>query len=124
MTKAKQYAIALYQLSEGKDEKDIQELVRRFLIVVRNNGHKLLLKRILVYFQQIAQKSGDLNYLEIVTARRYQHKDLFPDNDSSIKVEYRIDPSIIGGALIIVNHQYLIDNSIRRKITKLIELSL
>ena len=120
MTKSKQYAIALYQLTKDKKEQEIQDVIERFIKTVQKNGDELLLKQILNHFQQIAQKNGDFNYLKIITARGNVGNDLFSGLDWA-KVKHEVKPDILGGAIAIINHQYLIDNSIKRKIRKIYE---
>ncbi|HHD92191.1 MAG TPA: hypothetical protein ENL06_01025 [Candidatus Portnoybacteria bacterium] len=116
MTKSKQYAIALYQTVKNKNEQEIQKLLGNFFSIVKKNGDRFLLKQILNHFQQIAQKNGDLNHLKIITAQGYKDLPLSADWN---EVKKEIQPNIIGGVIAIINHQYLIDNSIKGKINKI-----
>ena len=116
MNKSKQYAIALYQTIKNKNEQEIQKLLGNFFSIVKKNGDRFLLKQILNHFQQIAQKNGDLNHLKIITTQGYKDLPLSADWN---EVKKEIRPNIIGGVIAIINHQYLIDNSIKGKINKI-----
>lgn len=117
MSKEKQYAIALYQTTKNKNKGEIENIVRRLLDVIKKNGEELLIKGIISNFQKIARENGDFHYLKIITARDKNQEMLL--NIDNVKVEFETNPEIIGGAIVEIDGQYLIDNSIRGKINQI-----
>ena len=112
----KQYAILLYELT--KDAKDVDGPAKDFLnLLFKNRAFSLLPKIKLLYNNYYNQQEGATD-VEVVTARKISEKMLKGDN---LNVKMKVDPGVIGGASIKVG-DYLVDDTIKARLTKLKQL--
>ncbi|WP_338521290.1 ATP synthase F1 subunit delta [Candidatus Legionella polyplacis] len=114
----------LLMLDMFDDFKD-RNILEKFLDVVISNGHFLFLSEIYREFSFLYYEMKNITMVYVITFLKlsisYQKKLINILNkklDSEIKLEILIDKSILGGVILIIG-DFVIDNSIKRKLEKL-----
>ena len=110
---SKQYAMLLYELT--KDTQDVQEATKDFLRLLLKNRALSLLPKIRLLYNDYYNQQEDVTDVEIITARKISEKVFQGDN---LNVQMKIEPRVIGGACIKAG-DYLVDNTLKSRLTKL-----
>jgi F-type H+-transporting ATPase subunit delta len=123
---AKQYAQALYELTLGKSEQDIDMVVEKFFKKLIKRNQKKIAPKIIEKFKDIYNENSQAVEAQVISARevveshsddiknflkeKYRAKDVFLD--------FKIDKGIKGGIIIRVGDEVL-DASISSKLKKM-----
>ena len=123
---AKQYAIVLYDLTDGKTKPEIEKFVADFARYIRKERKLKLAEKIVEQFGRVYNSKRDIVEAEVVTAeklsagaekkvkeyveRKYKAKEVIVKNI--------VDETIKGGVIIRVRDEVM-DGSLRGKINEL-----
>lgn len=122
----KQYAVGLYELTEGGKTSNVDSVLNNFVIFLSNNNDLGLFDKIVVEFSKIFDEKNSIANVSITSASRLDAKtvDLLKNSLSkklkkdSIIIDEKIDKDILGG--IILRHEdTVLDGSLRKRIDNL-----
>jgi len=119
---AKQYAISLYEATEGLPVSDFSKTISNFVnIIVKNNDLKLA-NKIIREFENYFNLRKGIEKVKINIARKLDEKEkdsilngLELQLNKKIELKEEIDPNLIGGARIEYGDK-LIDGSIKARV--------
>lgn len=123
---AKQYAQALLDLIEGKDEKDSSRVVLDFAKLLKNNNQLAQLEKIIYYFEKLYNQRYAIVEAEVISKKVLSDnsfkevKDYLNNLDKTKKLELKqtsLD-KIIGG-IVIKYDDKILDNSLRTRLNQL-----
>lgn len=114
---AKDYAQALYQLSDKGRELN-QSLVGQFLAKLKSNRDLALLPLIYDQLEKLWVAESGKTVVDLTLAKPISDLDRLAD--STMILRFKIDPSIIGGAIVRVGDK-TIDHSFKTKLASLKE---
>lgn len=111
----------LYQLLNGVSEEDAVRVIRHFLKWMERQGAQGLFPKLMEAYQEAARRAEGIIKVEVRSAREIpeltkQIRHLL--NDKEVIIEAKLDPEIIGGAVIQVD-DLRIDASIKGRINEL-----
>ena len=122
----KQYANALYELTEGKDESQIDDLITKFVAQMKKMGDIKKAKEVVNQFEAIYNKKNGIVKAVVTTTRKLTDT----ENDevmefikkkynvANVEIDTVIDKSIKGGIIIKVGDEVL-DGSVNGRLNKL-----
>ncbi len=122
----KQYASLLYDLTEGKSEKEISSALQKFSNLLKKNNHLSKLSLILEEFNTIWNKKKNIVEANIFSAREID-SDLKKiiinyikksSGASEVVLGEEIDSDILGG-VVIKYQDKIIDNSLKNRVKNL-----
>ena len=123
---ATQYAKTLYQVTEGKSEKEIEKNISGFLQLLMKNGDMNLKEAITKRFSEIYDAKNGIVIAEVISKEKLS-QNLTDKLSGFIKDKYgakevviknKLDESMGGGIIIKVGDE-LLDGSIRHQLAKL-----
>jgi len=121
--KPKQYAISLFESLEGKNKKETEEIIEKFVQVLVENNQASQIEKIISYFSNLWGKENGLVEAEIISSRKLDNKIVKLLNDYIVKlsdakkvnIEEKVDPGIIGGVVIKYGDK-IMDGSLKTEI--------
>lgn len=126
--KPKQYAIALYELSDGKTRADVDRLVENFIQTLARQARSKLLIQIFHHLEQYIKEKEHISYVSVTFASQTEEKDavkrigalekLWKKKNIQISVGY--DPTLLSGVRAEVD-SVVIDASLRTQLRRLKE---
>lgn len=123
---AKQYAQTLFELTDGKNESEIDALILKFLKKLKNNGDFKLVDQVVKIFIEIYNQNNGIVEAKIISSRKLENVQ-FDDIKNFISQKYsakevdlssQIDENILGGIIIKVGDEVL-DGSVERQLQEL-----
>ncbi|MDO8500118.1 MAG: F0F1 ATP synthase subunit delta [bacterium] len=114
------YASSLLEASKGK--KLSKEVARRFFVILMRNGDTAKLPEILKNLEELYYKKEGITKVEVFSVRDVKEeiepelKKLFGHN---MVTEFNIDKEIVGGVILKINNELVIDASVKRRLEKL-----
>ena len=118
----KQYAISLYESTKNVDQVEIDKRIKRFIDILKRNNDLSLVDKIVNKFHECYREERNISKIEITSGAKMSSEILnkiIHKFNNQIEVEEKIDKSLIGGILIKVNDDTLIDGSVKRKLEEL-----
>ncbi len=115
------YATAFLDVAKKHKGKD-NELTKRFLDVIKKNGDAALVPKIMRTTEQIAIKRNGGRMVMVESARpltETQTKELKRHFTANDKIEMKINADLIAGVKIVIDGEWVIDASLRRKLKNL-----
>ena len=116
------YAKALLASLEGKSGEEQQSIMRRFLAAVKKFGDEKNLPKILVAFELLTVKRNGGREVVMESAREIPatlRKELEARFKSEDLIRERINPSLIAGIRILIDGEWMVDASLKRRLEKL-----
>ena len=115
---SKIYASALF---ESLEKKSYAETVRNFLNLVRKNGDFSKLPKILYDFKKLYNKKHGIKEVKVEMAR--EDKNIIHQVKEVLKLkhepEVEINKDILGGAMVSIDAEVVIDGSIKFRLQKI-----
>ncbi len=115
----KQYAVSLYESMKGVDRLKSEQRVGNFVkILKRNNDLSLAIKIIDQYYKHY-RKEKNISKIEIASNEKLSSETLnkiIQKFNKQIEIEEKIDKSLIGGVVLKIDDNILIDGSVKRKL--------
>ena len=118
----KQYAISLYESTKNVDQVEIEKRIKRFIDILRKNNNLSLVDKIVDKFHECYREERNILKIEITSDAKVNPailNKIIHKFNNQIEVEEKIDKSLIGGMVIKVNDDTLIDGSVKRKLEEL-----
>lgn len=123
---AKQYARALYELTEGKSEKEIDGVITDLVARMKKNGHLKFSQDVIALFEKEYNDANSIVTATVVSAFPLQEtqkdsvESYIKDRYSATQViaEYCEDKSVKGGVVITVGDEVL-DASVSGKLKQI-----
>jgi F-type H+-transporting ATPase subunit delta len=123
---AKQYAQVLLEITDGKDKKEIEKIVIRFVETLKKNNHLAQEKKIIYYFNNLYNKYNNVIEAKVITKNSLSKKLLEEsleylsniDKTKILELETETKKDIIGGVVVKYGDKIL-DNSLKIKLNQL-----
>lgn len=116
------YAVALYETTEGQDRSVAEQTVNKLVRVLQTNHHLGWAEKIITEYYKYFREQKHVAQI-ILTSHAPLSASLlgkviqtFPDG---VELEEKIDPTVEGGIILEINQNFLIDGSVRSKLKKL-----
>lgn len=119
----RQFAKALYEVTEGLPKNDIPEVIRNFLMMLQKNNKLKKIEHIIEEFIQYSKKQAGIKEIEVESARKLDRptldkiKKLFGEKS---EVTEKINESLLGGVKIKID-DLVYDASLQKQLIKLKE---
>ena len=118
----KQYAISLYESTKNVDEVEINKRIKRFINILKKNNDLFLVDKIIDKFHECYREERNISKIEITSNAKMDSailNKIIHKFNNQIEVEEKINKSLIGGMVIKINDDTLIDGSVKRKLKEL-----
>lgn len=123
---AKQYAVTLYDLIEGKTEKEISDVLKNFFELLKKNNVLSKLDAILKEFSDIWNKNKGVVEATVTTAKeldRVNKKSIIEyikkvTKASDVVLEEKVDKNVLGGVVLKYGDK-IVDNSLKGRVESL-----
>lgn len=118
----KQYAIALYESTKNVSLQEAEKRIRSFVDLLRKNNDLSLGDKIIQQYHKYYREQKNIFRIEIISSEKLDSIELnkiLKKFDRQIEIEEKIDKSLIGGIIIKINDDCLIDGSVKRKLEDL-----
>jgi len=118
----KQYAISLYESTKNVDEVEINKRIKRFINILKKNNDLSLVDKIIDKFHECYREERNISKIEITSNAKMDSailNKIIHKFNNQIEVEEKINKSLIGGMVIKINDDTLIDGSVKRKLKEL-----
>lgn len=125
-TTERQYARALYDLTKGKNQEEIDDMVLKFAEELRRSREMKMLGGIIEKFEEIYNQENEIVVVQLVSASELEN-DQIEKITNFLKEKYsakeivlnqKVDKDVIGGLIVKVGDD-VIDGSIRGKVQRL-----
>lgn len=119
---AKQYAISLYEATKNVDKFEAEGRVKRFAAVLKNNNDLSLANKIIDEYGKHYRNLRNISKIEITSNAGLDSKILnriVQKFKNQVEVKEKIDPTLIGGIVVKIDDNILIDGSVKRKLEDL-----
>ena len=119
----RQFAKALYEVTEGLPKNDIPEVIRNFLMMLQKNNKLKKIEHIMEEFIQYSKKQAGIQDIEIESARKLDQptldkiKKLFGEKS---EISEKINKDLLGGVKIKID-DLVYDASLQKQLIKLKE---
>ena len=118
----KQYAISLYESTKNVDQVEIDKRIKNFIDILKKNNDLSLVDKIVDKFHECYRQERNISKIEITSNAKMDsailNKIIHKFNDQ-IEIEEKIDKLLIGGMVIKINNDTLINGSVKRKLEEL-----
>ena len=115
------YALALLEAVNEKPRAS-EKISVRFLEVLKKNGDRLQAGKILKEVERISLKRSGYRAVAIETARPLstsQEQELRRHFNQKDHIDIRVNPELVAGVKIVIDGEWVIDASLRRKLKNL-----
>jgi len=124
---AKDYAEAFLEVVEGKSGEEQRLMMKRFLDTVKKFGDAGNLKKIFAAVELVLTKERGGKEVVVESAREIPvalHKELETKFKSEDLVRERINPALIAGVRVLIDGEWMVDASLKRRLEKLFTASI
>lgn len=118
----KQYAISLYESTQNADKAEILQRISNFIDILKKNNDLSQINKIIQYYHEHYRKIKKITKIEITSSKKLSSgmiSKILQKFNKQIEMEEKIDPRLMGGIVIKINDNTLIDGSIRKKLNDL-----
>jgi F-type H+-transporting ATPase subunit delta len=118
----KQYAISLYESTKNVDKDELDRRIKNFVCILKKNNDLSLADKIIQQYSKYYRKKRNISKVEITAPNKLNQEELnsiLKKVSKQIEVEEKVDKSLIGGIIIKIDNNTLIDGSVRRKLEDL-----
>ena len=118
----KQYAVSLYESTKNVDKIEIDKRVKKFINILKKNNDLSLVDKIVDKFHECYRKERNISKIRMTSGAKIDSEILnkiIHKFNNQIEVEEKINKSLIGGMVIKINDDTLIDGSVKRKLEEL-----
>lgn len=123
------YAQALFELTDGKSQKEILDVIKKFSEVLKREGMIRNIKKIIEKFEEIYNKKNGIIMANIISSRKLSDEHIFQVENfiknkyktEKVEIENSIDKKIKGGIIIKIGDE-VIDGSVAIQIKKMKEI--
>ena len=118
----KQYAISLYDSTKDVDDIEADKRINNFVNILKKNNDLSLAGKIIEYYYKHHGKKKNISKIEIISNDKLDSEtinDIVKKFNKQVEVEEKIDKSLIGGIILKIDDNTLINGSIKRKLENL-----
>ena len=118
----KQYAISLYESTKDVDDALIGKRIDSFVNILKKNNDLSLANKIIEYYYKHHRKEENISKIEITSNDKLDSEtvnNIIKRFNKQVEVEEKIDRSLIGGIILKIDNDTLIDGSVKRKLENL-----
>jgi F-type H+-transporting ATPase subunit delta len=118
----KQYAVSLYESTIKVDNIEIEKRIKKFVDILKRNNDLSLVDKIIEKYYEYYRDEKNISKIEITSNEKINSEILnkiIQKFKKQIEIEEKIDESLIGGMVIKIDNNLLIDGSIRKKLDDL-----
>jgi F-type H+-transporting ATPase subunit delta len=118
----KQYAVSLYESTKGVDKLESGRRVGNFVNILRKNNDLSLITKIIEQYYKHYRKEKNISKIEIASNEKLSSETLnkiIQKFSKQIEIEEKIDKSLVGGVVLKIDDNILIDGSVKRKLEDL-----
>ncbi|MCK5084438.1 MAG: F0F1 ATP synthase subunit delta [Candidatus Pacebacteria bacterium] len=118
----KQYAISLYESTKKVDKLEIEKRIKKFVDILEKNNDLSLSDKIINEYNKFNRNLRGVSKIEIASNDKLNSETLnkiIQKFKNQIEIKEKIDKSLIGGMVIKIDEDILIDGSVKRKLEDL-----
>jgi len=118
----KQYAISLYETTKNVDKFKVEKRIKTFVDILKKNNDLSLANKIKDEYNKYHRNQRNISKIEIASNDKLNSETLnkiIQKFKNQIEVEEKIDKSLVGGIVIKIDDDILIDGSVKRKLEDL-----
>ena len=118
----KQYAVSLYDSTKDVDDTLLGKRISNFVNILKKNNDLSLAGKIIEHYYKYRREQKNISKVEITSHDKLDSETI--DNiikkfNKQIDVEEKIDKTLLGGIIIKIDDNTLIDGSVKRKLATL-----
>lgn len=118
----KQYAISLYESTNNLPKNKLAERIKNFVNILKKNNDFSLGEKIVQQYYKYYRTKRNISKIEITSSQKLDSETLnniLKKFSKQVEIEEKIDGSLIGGIVIKIDENTLIDGSVKRKLEDL-----
>jgi len=118
----KQYAVSLYESTKNVRGAELEKRIKKFVEILRKNNDLSLENEITQQYCKYYRDKKNISKIEIISSEKLNAKMLgriLQKFERQVEIEEKIDKSLIGGIVIKIDDNILIDGSVKRKLEDL-----
>jgi len=123
---AKQYALSLLEITDGKDSKKLEEAILKFSQLIKDNNQLNQIDKILYHFRKLYNQRHNIKEAQINTAQEVNKDELEKienylqglNKDETLEFKVNIKQEIIGG-IVLKYGDKIIDASLKTRLNQL-----
>lgn len=118
----KQYAIALYESTKNVGGAELEKRIKNFTAILKKNNALSLTDKIIQQYHKYYRTKKNISKIEVASSQKLGSETLnkiLEKFSKQVEIEEKIDQSLIGGIMIKIDENTLIDGSVKRKLKDL-----
>ena len=118
----KQYAISLYESTKDSSDIEVGKRINNFVNILKKNNDLFLSNKIIDYYYKYQREQRNISKVEITSNEKLDSEtinSIIKKFNNQVALEETIDKSLLGGIIIKIDDNTLIDGSIKRKLENL-----
>ena len=123
---AKQYALTLLEITDGKDSKKLEEAILKFSKLIKDNNQLNQIDKILYHFRKLYNQRYNIKEAQINTAQEVNKDELEKienylqglNKDETLEIKVNIKQEIIGG-IVLKYGDKIVDASLKTRLNQL-----
>jgi F-type H+-transporting ATPase subunit delta len=123
---AKQYALTLLEITDGKDSKKLEEAILKFSQLIKDNNQLNQIDKILYHFRKLYNQRYNIKEAQINTAQEVNKDELEKienylqglNKDETLEIKVNIKQEIIGG-IVLKYGDKIVDASLKTRLNQL-----
>ena len=118
----KQYAVGLYESTNNLPEAKLAERIKNFVGILKKNNDFSLEGKIIQQYYKYYRTKRNISKIEIASSQKLDSETLnniLKKFSKQVEIEEKVDRSLIGGIVIKIDENTLIDGSVKRKLEDL-----
>ena len=118
----KQYAVSLYDSTQNVDDAELGKRISNFVNILKKNNDLSLSCKIIEYYFKYRREQKNISKVEITSCDKLDTEvtnDIIKKFNKQIEIEEKIDKTLLGGIIIKIDDNTLIDGSVKRKLENL-----
>ena len=118
----KQYAVSLYDSTQKVDDAELSKRISNFVNILKKNNDLSLSGKIIEHYFKYRREQKNISKVEITSCDKLDTEvtnDIIKKFNKQIEIEEKIDKTLLGGIIIKIDDNTLIDGSVKRKLENL-----
>ncbi len=118
----KQYAISLYESTTKIDKIQAEKRIENFIKILKKNNDLSLIDKIIQQYYKYYRNQRNITKIEVSSAKKLNPEilnKLIQKFHNQIEIEETVDESLIGGIVLRIDDNLLLDGSVKRKLENL-----
>lgn len=118
----KQYAISLYESTTKIDKIQAEKRIGNFIKILIKNNDLSLIDKIIQQYYKYYRNQRNITKIEVSSAKKLNPEilnKLIQKFHNQIEIEETVDESLIGGIVLRIDDNLLLDGSVKRKLENL-----